>query len=415
MSAEERFFLVADDCAFHWLNRPDVKTLFALLNRDGHEMRVVGGAVRNSLIGEPVSDIDCATSADPTQVMNWARAQSFRVLPTGLEHGTVTVLIDHTPFEVTTLRTDVETDGRHAQVAFGGDWANDARRRDFTMNALYLDHAGRLYDPTGRGIADARVRCVRFIGDADERIKEDYLRILRFFRFYAQYGKHFSEQDYLACIAAQKQIRSLSAERVGAEMAKLVQGAFASEALALMHYGGMLGDILHSVPRLTKFRRLVALLRQMHLKPKVPLLLTALCVHTIEDARRVAHYLRLPNRIRDHMVRLVSHVRSVVEMSEKALQRLAYQHGKEQACDLAILALLNRQFSMDLTELSMMMYNLDLWEPPIFPISGRDLLSCGVKPGPELGRYLSDLKSIWVASDFEISKSALLAKKRLHY
>ena len=414
MSAEERFFLVTDDRAFHWLNRPDLRKLFSLLNRDGCEVRVVGGAVRNALMGVPVSDIDCATSADPTQVVKWARERNIRVLPTGIDHGTVTVLIDQTPFEVTTLRTDVETDGRHAQVAFGGDWANDAKRRDFTMNALYLDGDGRLYDPAGRGVADARVRCVRFIGDANKRIEEDYLRVLRFFRFYAHYGKHFNDQDYHACISAQKQLRSLSGERVGTEMVKLLQGDFAYEALSLMHDGGMLGEILRCVPHMGRFHRLAALLADMNRKPSVALLLATLCVEVEEDGRRLAKVLRLPNRVRDHMIRLVNSLPPIQSMSEDILQQLAYLHGKDVACELAIMALVKRQISADLTALSMMMHNLDLWQPPIFPINGRDLISRGVKPGPELGGCLSDMEKIWVESGFVLSKSALLATKRLH-
>ncbi|TLP48300.1 CCA tRNA nucleotidyltransferase [Cohaesibacter sp. CAU 1516] len=415
MSANERFFLVTDDCAFDWLNRPDLQALFTLLNRDGHEVRVVGGAVRNALLGEPVGDIDCATTAPPSLVMDWARAEDIRVLPTGLDHGTVTLLIDDTPFEVTTLRSDVETDGRHAKVAFGRDWAEDARRRDFTMNALYLDHEGRLYDPTGLGIADARIRCVRFIGDASERIAEDYLRVLRFFRFYAHYGKHFTDQDYHACIEAQSNLSSLSAERVGAEMTKLLRGAYASEALQVMHEGGMLGDILRCVPRLGRFDRLVSMSREMHLKPTVPLLLTVLCVKVEEDALRLARTLRLPNRMRDHMVRLVNGVGPIDDMSEERLQQLAYWHGKDVAQDLAMLALVYHQIAPDLTSLSMMMRNLDLWDAPRFPINGRDLIAFGIKPGPKMGEWLHDLETLWVESGFAMGKASLLARKRMRH
>ena len=415
MTADERFFLVADDRAFEWLKRPELQTLFALINRDGHEVRVVGGAVRNALIGEPVGDIDCATTAPPSLVMDWAWEQNIRVLPTGIEHGTLTLLIKDASFEVTTLRTDVETDGRHAKVAFGSDWAEDAKRRDFTMNALYLDHEGRLYDPTGLGLADVQTRCVRFIGDAYKRIEEDYLRVLRFFRFYAQYGKHYSDQDYQACIETQSNLSSLSGERVGAEMTKLLRGAYASDALQVMHEGGMLGDILRCVPRLGRFDRLVTLSREMHLTPSVPLLLTVLCVKVEEDAARLARTLRLPNRKRDHMIRLVNAVGEIDDMSEEGLQKLAYWHGKEVARDLAMLALVYYKIEPDLTSLSMMMHNLELWDAPIFPLKGRDLIAFGIKPGPKMGEWLRDLEQLWVESGFVMGKASLLARKRLHH
>ena len=294
MSAQDHSCVVDADGAFQWRLDPELQKLFALMNRDGEEVRVVGGAVRNSLLGAPVSDIDCATTAKPDKVMAWAKEAGIKAVPTGIDHGTVTLVIEGRSFELTTLRRDVETDGRHAEVAFGRDWSEDGHRRDFTMNAVYMDAQGRLYDPVGQGIEDAKGGHVRFIGDADRRIAEDYLRILRFFRFFAQYGKGFEAGDYRACIAAQRQLSTLSAERIGAEMAKLLKGAYSVRALDAMHKGGMLTGLLTSVPHLTRFARLKALSSALYLKPDLNLLLTALCIDVREDAIRLASTLRLP-------------------------------------------------------------------------------------------------------------------------
>ena len=411
MTRDERFFLVMDDLAFGWLKNPALQKLFALINRDGEEVRVVGGAVRNALIGEPVSDIDCATTAEPSLVMDWARAAGIRVLPTGLDHGTVTLLIDDQAFEVTTLRSDVETDGRHAKVAFGRDWSTDAERRDFTMNAIYVDAEGRLFDPLARGIADAKTRCVRFIGSPEKRIEEDYLRVLRFFRFFAEYGRHYNNQDYRACVAAQKKLSSLSAERVGTEMSKLLKGQFALDALSEMHRGGMLPQILASVPHLSRFGRLLTLSSLLKMTPDLSLLMCTLCVEVGEDAQRVAKKLRLTNRLRDDMICLVDAARSIQTLSEESLQRLAYRYGKDMAVNLALLARVDRRVDTDLTELSMMLYNLDHWPLPIFPISGRDLLDRGMKPGPDMGEALSALEEIWIDSGFQVGRTELLTSK----
>nr|WP_319486050.1 CCA tRNA nucleotidyltransferase [uncultured Cohaesibacter sp.] len=412
MSTVESCAEVGEDPAFGWRHAPSLQTLFSLINRDGEEVRVVGGALRNSLLGAPVSDIDCATTADPTKVMHWAKEADIRALPTGLDHGTVTLIIDDRPFEVTTLRTDVETNGRHAAVAFGRDWIKDAHRRDFTMNAIYMDSQGRLYDPVGRGIEDARARHVHFIGEARKRIEEDYLRVLRFFRFFAQYGERMEEEGYAACIAAQAKLSGLSAERVGTEMAKLIQGPYAARALDAMHRGGMLTGILASVPHLSRFRRLQTLARALYLKGDLTLLLTALAVDVREDGERLARKLRLPNRTRDAMKRMAQTVRTLRSVDESLLQQLAYEHGKETACNLVLLALVRRQINPDLTELSMLFRDLALWSLPVFPLNGRDLIDSGMRPGPQLGERLSALEKAWVSSGFGLRKGQLLTLAR---
>ena len=412
MSAQDHSCGVADDPAFGWRNDPSLQTVFSLVNRDGEEVRVVGGAVRNSLLGAKVSDIDCATTAEPHTIMRWAQEAGIKAIPTGIDHGTVTLVIDGRPFELTTLRTDVETDGRHAEVAFGRDWGEDAHRRDFTMNAVYMDAEGRLYDPVGQGIKDARARHVRFIGDADRRIAEDYLRILRFFRFFSQYGGRLEEGDYQACIAAQASLSTLSAERIGAEMVKLLEGPFSLKALDAMHRGGMLTGLLACVPHLARFARLKQLAAQLYLKPDLNLLMTALCVDVREDAERLAKTLRLPNRNRDAMMRMAKTVRSIKTINEQVLEQLAYAHGKEAARDLVLLALVRRQIAPDLNELSMLLRDIALWSVPVFPLNGRDLIDKGMKPGPQIGNHLGQLEKAWVSSGFALSKGQLLSMAR---
>ena len=227
-----------------WLDAPALVAVFDALERDGDTVRAVGGAVRNTLLGLPVSDIDLATTALPEQVVERARAAGLKPVPTGIDHGTVTVVSHGQPFEVTTLREDVETHGRAATVRFGRSWTHDAARRDFTMNALYVDRHGGLHDPLG-GLGDLQARRVRFIGDPHQRIREDYLRILRFFRFHAQYGEGSPDVEGLAAAAAEVEgLSLLSAERVGQEMRKLVVAPGALATLQVMARCGILEAVL---------------------------------------------------------------------------------------------------------------------------------------------------------------------------
>ena len=227
-----------------WLREGALAKLLAVLDRDGEEARVVGGAVRNALLGEPPGDFDIATTALPREVVRRAEAAGFKPVPTGIDHGTITVVVGGKPFEVTTLREDVETDGRHAKVAFGRDWKRDAERRDFTMNALSVGRDGTMHDHVS-GLADAAARRVRFIGDPAQRIAEDYLRILRFFRFHAAYGHGAPDPDGLhACIVARAGLDTLSRERVRMEVMKLLVTPHAVATLAVMAETGLLDNVL---------------------------------------------------------------------------------------------------------------------------------------------------------------------------
>src|ERR1700682_5385372 len=256
---------VLDDAP--WLKSGPTARVLGLLNGNGEEARVVGGAVRNALLKIPTADIDIATTALPDEVIRRARTAGIKSVPTGIEHGTVTLVVDTQPFEVTTLREDTETFGRKAKVAFGRDWVRDAERRDFTINGLSVDADGVVHDHVG-GLEDIAARRVRFIGDPNSRIAEDYLRILRFFRIHASYGAGEPDRaGYLACVAARAGLATLSAERLRMEMLKLVVAEGAAGAIVAMADGGLLQAILGGVTYPGPFLAMMAAERVLRLPP----------------------------------------------------------------------------------------------------------------------------------------------------
>src|SRR5262245_11289203 len=278
-----------------WLTSGALPKLLAVLDRDSEEARAVGGAVRNALLGAPVLEVDVATTAVPDEVVKRITAAGFKVVPTGIEHGTVTVVIDKHPFEVTTLRKDVETYGRHAKVEFGRDWKADAERRDFTINALSATCDGAVYDYAG-GLEDLRHRRIRFIGDPARRIEEDYLRILRFFRFHAAYGAgHPDAAGLSACITGRKGLDQLSRERVRMELLKLLLAPQATPTLAVMSQVGLLLLVLGGVPYLADFENMAKVEAAIGKIPDAVRRLGALAVVIAEDAERLWQKLRLTN------------------------------------------------------------------------------------------------------------------------
>src|SRR6266436_3143909 len=284
---------VLDDAP--WLKSGPTARLLGLLNGDGEEARVVGGAVRNVLLQIPPGDIDIATTALPDEVIRRARAAGIKSVPTGIEHGTVTLVVDGHPFEVTTLREDTETYGRKAKVAFGRDWVRDAERRDFTINGLSVDAAGVVHDHVG-GLADIAARRVRFIGDPAARIAEDYLRILRFFRCHAAYAAGEPDRaGYLACIGGRAGLANLSAERIRMEMLKLVVATGAEIAVTAMADGGLLQPIFGGVAYTGPFAAMISAEHLLGLEANAIRRLGALTVAVTEDAKRVAARLRLSN------------------------------------------------------------------------------------------------------------------------
>ena len=277
---------VLDDAP--WLRSGPAARVLALLNGDGEEARVVGGAVRNALLGVAIGDVDIATTALPTEVIRRAKASGIKSVPTGIEHGTVTLVVESKPYEVTTLREDVETFGRKAKVAFGRDWARDAARRDFTINGLSVDAAGVVHDHVG-GLSDIAARRVRFIGDPDLRIAEDYLRILRFFRIHAAYGTGAPDRaGLLACIKGRAGLAALSAERMRMEVMKLMIAQGAAEAVVAMADGGLLLPIFGGVAYTGPFAAMIMAERALGLEPSAIRRLAALAVAVTEDAKRLS-------------------------------------------------------------------------------------------------------------------------------
>ncbi len=321
-----------------WLKAGEIARLLALLDRDGEEARVVGGAVRNALMKLPVGEIDVATTAMPQDVVRRVEAAGLKAVPTGIEHGTVTVIVDGRPFEVTTLRVDIETYGRKAKVVFGRDWKADAARRDFTINALSASPDGKVYDYVG-GLSDIAAHRVRFIGEPRERIAEDYLRILRFFRFHAFYGEGAPDAAGLhACIAARSGLDTLSRERVRMELLKLMLAPHATPALAVMAEAGILGIVLGGVPLLASFENTVKAEAAIGAEPDATRRLGALGVDVMEDAERLSQRLRLSNAEFERLMALEYWWRVRPAAGEHAARVLLYQLGPASFTDRVLVA-----------------------------------------------------------------------------
>lgn len=391
-----------------WRKPGPAARVLALLNADGEEARVVGGAVRNALLGVGIGDIDIATTALPDEVIRRARSAGIKSVPTGLAHGTVTLVIDGEPFEVTTLREDVETFGRKANVAFGRDWAADARRRDFTINGLSSGADGVVHDHVG-GLDDIAARRVRFIGDPDRRIAEDYLRILRFFRMHATYGAGAPDRDgLLACIRGRAGLVSLSAERVRTEMLKLVMAGGAPEALVAMEDAGLLLAVLGGVAYRAAFAAMVAIERALECPPDRVCRLGALAVAISEDAKRLSQRLRLTN---DETKALDSMGhrwwRLTAEMDEPTAQRRLYRIGGVRYRDRLMLAWARAGMHADDERWRAHATLPERWTPPVFPLKAADFTARGIARGPQLGRALGLAEDAWLAAGFPQARAEL--------
>ena len=411
--------------------RASTQRVFQALTATGHEARAVGGCVRDSLlaalthdetadprngkVGE-AADIDIATTAPPQETVKLAETAGLRAVPTGLAHGTITIIADATPYEVTTLRRDVETDGRHADVAFTNDWAVDAARRDFTINALYANPDGSLFDPLD-ALPDLQARRVRFVGDPHQRIREDYLRILRFFRFFARFAQGRPEPESLdACVSERAGLARLSRERIGHEMLRLLVACGAAPTLAIMAENGLLTEVLPVAPTIERFARYAALEEKLNLQPVHPAMrLAALTIAVDENAQRISNALRLSNEQTRILAQWADALRLAKQAGKAApdvnrtslLKRLLYRLGKD---DYRRRILIGASLATGPRDLAAISYELDLperWTPPQFPIAGHDLLALGMSPGPELGERLSALESDWIASDFTLTQSQL--------
>jgi poly(A) polymerase len=400
-----------------WLTQGPLARLLAVLDRDGEEARAVGGAVRNALIGEPIAEIDVATTAVPDEVQRRVTAAGFKPVPTGIEHGTITVVIDKHPFEVTTLRRDVETYGRHAKVAFGRDWRTDAERRDFTINALSAARDGAVYDYVG-GLADLQTRRVRFIGDPAKRIAEDYLRILRFFRFHAAYGHGHPDPDGLAaCIAGRDGLEQLSRERVRMELMKLLVAPHAAPTLMAMTDSGLLVRVIGGVPYLAGFGNMVKVEAAIGAPADSVRRLGALGVAVAEDAERLWQKLRLFNNEHERLASMAEGWRRMSpRFGEQAARVLLYRLGPEHFTDHALLGWARSQQSAHDADWRALATLPQRWTAPAFPLRAADFIARGVEKGPALGAAMRTAEQAWLAAGFpsdadEIAAIAEVAAK----
>ncbi len=403
-----------------WLNEPELQKLLSILNANGEEARVNGGAVRNSLLDEPVSDIDLSTTLEPQAVIKRLTSAEIKVVPTGIEHGTVTAVIDGKSFEITTLRSDIETNGRHAVVRFGRDWCEDARRRDFTINALYADADGRVFDPLG-GLSDLEKKVVRFIGEPEDRINEDHLRILRFFRFFAWYGHGAPDREGLkACVRLKQSLDLLSAERVWKELRKMLTAPDPARAILWMRQAGVLSVVLpesekwgiDGVPRLLQAENQLGwgvdpLLRLMAMIPQRSGSVEALGVR-----------LKLSNK---ECKRLENWATSTAPMPNLGLAefgKILYRGLQQGIIDATRIELARLREAgahddgalKDAARMDQLLTYAGNWQKPEFPVKGRDLIEKGVKPGIKLGKTLEEMENRWIESEFKLGKPELLGR-----
>ena len=390
-----------------WMTAPATRAVIAALTAGGAEVRFVGGCVRDGIIGRHVIDIDIATPDAPERVIELLEAAGLKAVPTGIEHGTVTAVAFHRPFEITTLRRDVENYGRRAKVSFTDDWKADAARRDFTFNALSCTPEGKLYDPFG-GIADLKARRVRFVGEALERVREDVLRLLRFFRFYAHYGAPPPNGEAISAAEAMAPLLpKLSGERIAAEIMKLLAAADPAPVMTLMRDHMVLMHFLPEAGRLDRLGRLVAIERKLELDVAPPRRLAAALADGEDAARKVAGRLRLSNNLRDRIVAALGQPVPEAALDAAKCRALRYRLSGEIYRDRCLIAWAESdapdQIWRDVLSISE-------WSPPVFPIRAQDALDRGAVAGPTLGRLMAELEQWWVTGDFAAGRAACLSE-----
>lgn len=394
-----------------WLSAPATqKVINALETARAGSARFVGGCVRNALLGQAVTDIDIATQFTPDMVQTILTDAGCAVHPTGIEHGTVTVVADSQPFEVTTLRRDVETDGRRAVVAFTEDWTEDASRRDFTINALYADRDGLIHDPTGRGLADIGAPRLVFVGDAETRLREDYLRILRFFRFHAWYGAGEPDADGLAACAAQAAgLSKISAERIWMETKKLLAAANPISALRAMATVNVLDEVFKQPVSIDRLEALIELERTGNTASDALLRVIAMIGGEEASAGALARRMKASN---EEALRLKGPTKIAqpigANVKTDAVFRLAYVYGVRALSDK--LMLMSADDRDRAAELLPHVEKLAGWDRPELPVRGADVVAAGVKEGPSVGPIVRQVEQEWVASDFTATREALLSR-----
>ncbi|MGD1933712.1 MAG: CCA tRNA nucleotidyltransferase [Candidatus Phaeomarinobacter sp.] len=391
-----------------WLRDDETQKVMSALN-DGATARFVGGCVRNALMSVPVEDVDIATSDEPATSTAKLEAAGFKVVPIGADHGTVMAVGAERSYEVTTLRVDMETDGRHADVAFTQDWQGDAERRDFTFNALYADADGTVHDPLG-GHDDRKARRVRFIGDAETRIKEDYLRILRFFRFHAAYGEGDLDPESLqACAANRDGLAKLSAERIQTELFKLLGADNAVPVVRAMAAAGILGDVVPEASRLDRFERLLDIEVTQLISSDPDLRLGAIVDGA--GAPTPAARLRLSNADRDRLTAMhTDDTKIVCYLSMREVRRALYNLGLQLFKDRVMLGWADDGKTTNAFQWRALLAMADSWERPELPLTGSMIMSAGGPEGPEIGRVRDEVEEWWIDSDFTEDEFSIIER-----
>ncbi len=388
-----------------FLQDPRAQRIFDAIDGNGEEARIVGGAIRNALMGLPVHEVDFCTTAHPDEIILRAKSAKLRTIPTGIEHGTVTILVEGETFEVTTLRHDVETDGRRATVRFGSSFEEDALRRDFTMNALSVDRHGAIYDYVD-GLADIDKRHVRFIGEARQRIREDYLRILRFFRFHAAFGEGaMNPEAFAAVISEHAGLERLSRERVRSELLKLLAAKRCAEVIGDVADAGILGPILAGVAIPARLAALVRIEIETGGAADPILRLAALAVLVEEDADRLLDHLRLSVAERDRLAnaaKALAVLHGAPALDEKALRVFHYRHGRQAAMDAVRLAWSDGRAGLAASHWRAVLAFVTNEPEKKLPVRGADLIARGIPPGPAIGKALAEIEQRWVGAGFPV-------------
>ncbi len=392
-----------------WINSDAANKIFAALPENS--TRFVGGCVRNALLGVEVADYDLATTILPKQVIILAKKAGIAVHATGLEHGTLTLVSDNQVFEITTLRKDISTDGRRATVEFSEDWLEDAKRRDFTVNALYCDEYGKVYDPLGEGLADIKAKRLRFVGNPKARIKEDYLRILRYFRLQSWYfeGEKMDTQALKACRAHKYGLETLSSERVWAETKKLLSAKKPFRTVNTMLVGGILEIIMPEASNAQGLQLLCKLEEKQGLQPDPYLRIMAMSARDEIATTRFCKRMKMSNKEKTRLMKWAGDQTELRhDMEENELKIAIYKAGKQVIMDRAIIRAAGaggcaiRNKWLDIYKLARD------WKKPEFPVTGNDLINAGFASGKDLGNSLKALEALWVRSGFKAEKQALL-------
>jgi poly(A) polymerase len=398
-----------------WMSAPATAAVMAALEAAGGAgcARYVGGCVRNALMGIPIDDVDIATTLTPDQVSAALTAAGLKAVPTGFEHGTITAVSQSQPFEITTLRRDVSTDGRRAVVAFTDDWREDAERRDFRFNSLYCDATGALLDVTGEGVADAHAGRAVFVGDAQTRIREDYLRILRLFRFHAWYGRGEPDGEALAASAALKdQLSTLSAERVAKELLKTLAAPDPRGSVRLMAQTGVLVEVLAEAGPLTRFEGLIEVERGQFWPPDAELRFAALMPDAASGSA-AARRLRFSNAQHDRIAAALGVEPAVTSyMSPKAARRAVYLLGAQAFADRVKLAWAASANTAATPQWLGLLAIGQAWTPPVLPVGGEDAAGLGVPRGPKIGAVLKEVEAWWIDQDFPPDRAAAIEQLR---